>query len=140
MIKNHADLLDQYALLTVCSGLNITAGQQLVISAPIEAVELVRRVTCHAYAAGASLVTTLYNDDRTTLARFQATSDASFDTAAGWLFDGMARPSRAGRHVLPLPAKTRACSVNRILKKFHAPTGRVPRLTVRRLSSLPVFR
>jgi aminopeptidase len=96
MIKKHADLLDQYARLTVRSGLNITLGQQLVISAPIEAVALVRRITHHAYAAGASLVTTLYADDQTTLARFQATNDVSFDTAAGWLFDGMAAAFKGG--------------------------------------------
>ena len=96
MIKKHADLLDYYALLTVRSGLNITPGQQLVISAPIEAVALVRRVTHHAYAAGASLVTTLYADDQTTLARFQATNDASFDTAPNWLFDGMAEAFKSG--------------------------------------------
>jgi aminopeptidase len=96
MTKKHADLLDRYALLTVRSGLNITSGQQLVISAPIEAVALVRRVTHHAYAAGASLVTTLYADDQTTLARFQATNDASFDTAPSWLFDGMAEAFKGG--------------------------------------------
>ena len=71
MIKKHADLLDHYALLTVRSGLNLTSGQQLVISAPIEAVALVRRITHHAYVAGATLVTTLYTDDQTTLARFR---------------------------------------------------------------------
>ena len=96
MTKKHADLLDQYARLTVHSGLNITPGQQLVISAPIEAVALVRRITHHAYAAGASLVTTLYADDQTTLARFQSAPDASFDTAAGWLFDGMAAAFKGG--------------------------------------------
>ena len=96
MIKKHADLLDQYARLTVRSGLNMASGQQLVISAPIEAVALVRRITHHAYAEGASLVTTLYADDQTTLARFQATNDASFDTAAGWLFDGMAAAFKGG--------------------------------------------
>jgi aminopeptidase len=96
MTKKHAELLDQYALLTVRSGLNITPGQQLVISAPIEAVALVRRITHHAYAAGAVLVTTLYTDDQTTLARFQATNDASFDAAPNWLFDGMAEAFKGG--------------------------------------------
>jgi aminopeptidase len=96
MAKSHDDLLDSYALLTVRSGLNIAPGQQLVVSAPIEAVALVRHITHHAYAAGASLVTTLYADDQTTLARFQAGSDASFDTAANWLFDGMAAAFKAG--------------------------------------------
>jgi aminopeptidase len=96
MTKSHEDLLDSYALLTVHSGLNITPGQQLVVSAPVEAIALVRRITHHAYAAGASLVTTLYADDQTTLARFQAGADASFDTAANWLFDGMAAAFKGG--------------------------------------------
>jgi aminopeptidase len=96
MMKNFDVLLDKYALLTVRSGLNIAPGQQLVVSAPIEAVALVRRVTHHAYAAGATLVTTLYTDDQTTLARFQATHDASFDTAPNWLFDGMAAAFKGG--------------------------------------------
>ncbi len=96
MSKNHDDLLDSYALLTVRSGLNITPGQQLLISAPIEAVALVRRITHHAYMAGATLVTTLYADDQTTLARFKSAPDASFDVAASWLFDGMAEAFKAG--------------------------------------------
>ena len=96
MTKKHDELLDKYALLTVRSGLNITPGQQLLISAPIEAVALVRRVTHHAYAAGATLVTTLYTDDQTTLSRFQSAQDASFDTASGWLFNGMAEAFKGG--------------------------------------------
>ncbi len=96
MSKKHDDLLDSYALLTVRSGLNITPGQQLLISAPIEAVALVRRITQHAYVAGASLVTTLYADDQTTLARFKSAPDASFDVAASWLFDGMAEAFKGG--------------------------------------------
>ena len=34
----------------------------------------------------ATLVTTLYTDDRTTLARFEVGTNASFDTAPNWLF------------------------------------------------------
>ncbi len=82
--------------LTVRSGLCITPGQQLLISAPIEAVPLVRRITHHAYVAGATLVTTLYADDEATLTRFQAASNASFDTAASWLFNGMAEAFKGG--------------------------------------------
>lgn len=92
----HEDLLDRYALLTVRSGLNIAAGQQLLITAPLDAVPLVRRITEHAYKAGASLVTTLYSDEQATLSRFLHAPDASFDTASGWLFDGMANAFRGG--------------------------------------------
>jgi aminopeptidase len=96
MTYSHEDLLDRYALLTVRSGLNIAPGQQLLISAPLEAVSLVRRITEHAYRAGATLVTTLYSDEQATLARFRHGQDASFDTAPAWLFDGMAAAFKGG--------------------------------------------
>jgi len=92
----HDELLNAYAHLTVRSGLNITPGQQLLITAPIEAVPLVRRITEHAYRAGASLVTCLYSDEQTTLSRFQHAADLSFDTAPAWLFDGMAAAFKDG--------------------------------------------
>ena len=38
----HDPLLDAYAKLTIRSGLNIQPGQQLLITAPLEAVPLVR--------------------------------------------------------------------------------------------------
>jgi aminopeptidase len=95
-MKTHAQLLDAYAELVVKSGVNIGKNQQLIISAPLEGVELVRRITHHAYKAGASLVTTLYADEEATLMRFQHGHEAGFDTAAGWLFNGMAEALRDG--------------------------------------------
>ncbi len=93
---NHTDLLDRYAELVIRSGLNLAAGQELVMTAPVEAIPLVRRITEHAYRAGASLVTTLYGDDAATLSRYEHAADASFDAAPGWLFDGMASAFKAG--------------------------------------------
>ena len=87
---SHDALLDRYAELTIRSGLNLQPGQQLVMTAPLDAVPLVRRITEHAYKAGASVVTTLYSDDATTLARYQHGRDESFDVAPAWLFNGMA--------------------------------------------------
>jgi aminopeptidase len=92
----HEQLLDRYAELTVKAGLNVRAGQQVLITAPLEAVDLVRRITFHAYKAGAALVTTLYNDEHTTLMRFEQGHDASFDAAPAWLFNGMAEAFKDG--------------------------------------------
>jgi len=66
------------------------------MTAPVEALPLARRITAHAYQAGASLVTTLFSDDAMTLLRFQNAPDESFDKATGWLFDGMAAAFRSG--------------------------------------------
>jgi aminopeptidase len=77
-------------------GLGLRPGQELVLTAPLDAAPLVRRITEHAYRAGASLVTPLYGDDEAVLARFRYAPDDSFDTAPGWLFDGMAAAYRRG--------------------------------------------
>ncbi|AQS89296.1 aminopeptidase [Neoasaia chiangmaiensis NBRC 101099] len=89
-------LLDKLGDVAVRIGLNIQKGQQLVITAPLDAVPLVRRITEHAYRQGASLVTTLYADDAATLARFQHGAEETFDTASAWLANGMADAFRQG--------------------------------------------
>ncbi|MFN3954334.1 MAG: aminopeptidase [Pararhodobacter sp.] len=81
--------LDRLAELAVRVGLNLQPGQDLLLTAPIEALPLVRRITEHAYRAGAGLVTPLFSDHEVTLARFRHGRDASFDRAAGWLYTGM---------------------------------------------------
>jgi aminopeptidase len=83
--------LDRLGEVAVRIGLGLREGQELVMTAPIEALPLARRITEHAYRAGASLVTTLYGDDVATLARFRQGHDGGFDTAAGWLYEGMAK-------------------------------------------------
>lgn len=89
--------LDRLAALAVCVGLNLRAGQEVVLTAPIEAMPLVRRIATHAYQAGATLVTPLIGDDEVTLARYRhAHPEAAFDTAPGWLFEAMANAFRGG--------------------------------------------
>lgn len=95
-ISPNADLLDKLAQVAVRVGLNLQEDQQLIITAPLEAVPLVRRITEHAYRRGASLVSPFYTDDEATLSRFRHASDAALDTAAGWLSDGMAHAYRNG--------------------------------------------
>ncbi len=94
--------LDRFARLAVHVGLNLQAGQELVISASTEMMPLVRRITEHAYKAGAKLVTTLYSDDETALARFKYADDNSFDHAPQWLADGIAAAFRGGAARLAL--------------------------------------
>lgn len=93
---SHDQQLDQLGRVAVQVGVNIQPGQQLLITAPLDAVPLVRRITTHAYQAGASLVTTLYTDDEATLARYVHAPGTSFDTAPVWLADGIARAFREG--------------------------------------------
>ena len=95
-VRSFDERLDLLAKVAVEVGLGLKAGQEVVMTAPLEALPLVRNITRHAYRAGAALVTTLFSDEEATLLRFREARDASFDKATGWLFDGMATAFRAG--------------------------------------------
>ena len=88
--------LDRLAEVAVRVGLGLQAGQELVITASTHALPLVRLITAQAYKAGAKLVTTLLSDDALTLARYQHAPDSSFDSAADWLYEGIAKAYRSG--------------------------------------------
>jgi aminopeptidase len=88
--------LDCLAEVAVRAGLGLQPGQELLMTAPLDAVPLARRITEHAYRAGASLVTTLYTDDEAALMRYHFAPQESFDHAAKWLYDGMAAAFKSG--------------------------------------------
>lgn len=94
--RTQAENLDQLAAVAVQVGLGLKSGQELVMTASSDAMPLARRITEHAYRAGASLVTTLYADDASALLRYRFAPDASFDHAAAWLYDGMAAAFKSG--------------------------------------------
>ena len=88
--------LDRLSEVAVRAGLGLAPGQEMVMTATLDAIPLARRITEHAYKAGASLVTTLFTDEESSLLRYRYGSDASFDAAASWLYDGMAQAYRSG--------------------------------------------
>ena len=88
--------LDRLAEIAVHAGLGLAAGQELVMTATLDAVPLARRITEHAYKAGAKLVTTLFGDEEASLLRFRYGAEASYDAAAWWLYEGMAQAYRHG--------------------------------------------
>ena len=53
------------------AGLGLAPGQELVMTATLDAVPLARRITEHAYKAGAPLVTTFFTDEESALLRFR---------------------------------------------------------------------
>jgi aminopeptidase len=88
--------LDRLAEVAVRAGLGLAPGQELVMTATLDAVPLARRITEHAYKAGAKLVTTLFTDEESALLRFRYGPSAGFDAAASWLYEGMAQAFRSG--------------------------------------------
>jgi aminopeptidase len=88
--------LDRLAEVAVRVGLGLREGQELVLTAPTDALPLVRRITDHAYRAGALLVTTFFSDDACVLSRFAHAPDQSFDYAPVWLQEAIATAFRNG--------------------------------------------
>jgi aminopeptidase len=88
--------LDRLAQVAINAGLGLQRGQQLVMTAAIDALPLARLITAQAYKAGASLVTTLFTDEQSSLLRYRYSEDAGFDTAPGWLYEAMAAAFRSG--------------------------------------------
>ncbi|GHA31671.1 aminopeptidase [Devosia pacifica] len=87
--------LDRLAEVAIKVGLRLEPGQDLLMTAPMTAAPLARRITEAAYKAGAGLVTTIYSDEEATLARYRYAPDESFDRAPGWLYQGMADAFKA---------------------------------------------
>jgi aminopeptidase len=93
---SHDQKLDRLAEVAIRVGLGLAPGQELVMTATLDTLPLVRRITEQAYKAGASVVTTLLADEDATLLRYRHASNDSFDYAAGWLYEGMANAFRNG--------------------------------------------
>src|SRR5947208_8655547 len=83
--------LDRLAEVAIKVGLQLRPGQDLLLTAPAIALPLVRRIAVHAYKAGAGIVTPILSDEEMTLARYRHGHDSSFDRAANWLYEGMAK-------------------------------------------------
>ncbi len=88
--------LDRLAAVAVNAGLGLVRGQELVMTATLDALPLARLITEHAYKAGCSLVTTLFADEESLLLRYRCGADEGFDRAAAWLYEGMAAAFRNG--------------------------------------------
>src|ERR1700757_4333799 len=92
----HEQKLDRLAEVAIRVGLGLAPGQELVMTATLDTLPLVRRITEQAYKAGAKLVTTLLADEEAALLRYKFAPNESFDYAAGWLYDGMTNAFRSG--------------------------------------------
>ena len=97
--------LDRLAEVIVGTGLNLAAGQELVVTASAEALPLVRRVAAAAYRAGAALVVPILSDEAVTRARYLHARDGTFGHAPGWLFEGMAKAYEANAARLHIAAE-----------------------------------
>lgn len=87
--------LEKYAEVIVKVGLNLQAGQRLLIGAPfasrygipLELAPLIRLIVKKAYQVGAKLVDVFWDDDQIRLIRYQNAPKDSFDEYPKWRAD-----------------------------------------------------
>ncbi|WP_405752157.1 aminopeptidase, partial [Anaerovibrio slackiae] len=72
-------LLDKYAKLVVCTGVNLQKGQLLVVNAPIECADFARRIAGAAFAAGARDVKVNWSDEQFARIRLEEAAAEVFD-------------------------------------------------------------
>ena len=94
---DHEDKLARFAALCVTAGLDLHEGQELIVSAPIEAQPFVGHVAAAAYRAGAPLVTCLYEDPALIRARFDHGTDESRTVSPVGCPTVWSRPMKAAR-------------------------------------------
>ncbi len=105
MPKNFQTNLAKYAELAVRVGVNLQAGQRLVINGDLQTVELVRLAAKHAYQIGARLVDVLWDDSELLLTRFEnAPRDTLSEMPEGQL-EGALAYARAGDPVLTISSR-----------------------------------
>jgi len=103
--------LRQYGELAVRVGLNLRAGQRLLIIGPLasggvslEAAPLVRHIATAAYRAGASLVEPIWGDEAIQMTRFKHAPRDSFSEYSAWLPKALSEHAEAGHAIISVYA------------------------------------
>ena len=103
--------LHAYGELAVKVGLNLRAGQRLLVIGPLasggvslEAAPLVRNIVASAYRAGAALVEVIWGDEALQLVRFKHAPRDSFGEFSTWLPKALFEHAEAGHAVLSVYA------------------------------------
>ncbi len=107
----NARQLEQYGELAVRVGLNLRAGQRLLVIGPLasggvslEAAPLVREIAAAAYRAGASLVETIWGDEGLQMTRYRLAPRDSFGEFSAWLPKALFEHAEAGQAIVSVYA------------------------------------
>lgn len=101
-MSNWEQNLSKYAKLAVRVGINVQKGQTLVVNAPIQAAELVRKIAEEAYSAGAKNVHIEWNDDTSTAIKYKMAPDEAFTEYPMWKAKGLEELSDGGAAFLTI--------------------------------------
>jgi aminopeptidase len=110
MLPDFARHLQTYAEILLKIGLNLRAGQRLLITSvrtdgvPIETAPLVREVVRQAYQMGSPFVEVIWGDEAVRLARFRYAPPDSFHHYSTWHSDALRDHTNRGDAVLNIAA------------------------------------
>lgn len=76
--------IERYADLVVRKGVNVQAGQEVVVQGSVEVAPFVRMLAARAYAAGAGHVTVLWVDDAVSRLTYEHMETSWFETVPDW--------------------------------------------------------
>src|SRR5215207_10423639 len=108
--QQHQEYLQKYAEVIVKVGLNLRAGQRLIITnaaargVPPAGRELVHEVTKAAYAAGARYVEVIWGDEEMLRIRLQNAPPDSFDEYPTWQINALTSMIENGDALLSVSA------------------------------------
>lgn len=88
--------LQKLAAIAVKIGLNVQPEQELIVTANLNEVPLVRRIVAEAYKVGAKNVAVMYGDEQNLLARYRYGSQAALEYTPQWYMDSIARAHEEG--------------------------------------------
>lgn len=103
-MNNFERNLEKYAELAVKVAINIQKGQTLVINAPIETAEFVRKASEIAYKAGAKNVHIEWSDEISTLIKFKHAPEEAFEEYPMWKAKGFEEMAKEGAAFLYISA------------------------------------
>lgn len=95
-IEGLAHQIENYAKLLVKVGCSIKAGQEFVVSAPVERADFARLVVKAGYAAGAGHVTVIWSDDAITRMEYENIDLPWFEHTPSWKREQLNSLAEAG--------------------------------------------
>ncbi|GGM32993.1 aminopeptidase [Paraliobacillus quinghaiensis] len=94
------ETLKKYAKLAIETGVNVQMGQGLIINAPIESVDFVRKIAEEAYQVGVKNVHVQWSDDELTLLKMQHAPMETLKHFPEWLVTGLEEMVKDGYSLL----------------------------------------
>lgn len=95
-MRSLAPQIERYADLIVRKGVNVAAGQEVVVQCPVERADFCRTVVARAYAAGAGHVTVIWADDEISRLEYEHVATAWFENVPSWKREQLDSLAQAG--------------------------------------------